>query len=650
MTRDDPLIGTTIGNCTITGPLGVGGMGMVYAATHPVFGDAAVKVMRPDAAISEQARDRFLREARSAVVLTHRHIVRMYDAGFTADNALYMAMEFCAGGTLKDRLKAGPMPLSPTLPIVEQMLDALIYAHDEGFIHRDVKSDNVLFDAAGRAKLADFGLARLQADDSGLTTTGQVMGTPRYMPIEQWDGHVDLDGRADQYALGVVVYEMLTGRFPVEAETLSGIITGLISGKRVPITERLPGLPGPVAAVIERMTAVQRDDRFADLLEAREALSTATGRPMHGGVTSRTSISAFAAGPLPGEIELDARPTAATLNPAAEPSLLGVSGVEERSVPPGGALTPTPRPDDAPSQSLDESTAGTLPPPVAPPVGKSGSHLVLIVAVLCVVLASLAAVIVVVAGGGTGEPTPPPLVDEPDQPGPAPDPPPGDEDPPVPQPPVGPDPDPGPGAEPEPDPAGPSADSTAPRIAVTSPEPGALLATGDVRIAGLVVDEGEIAALTIGGEAVEVGADGRFAATLPLADGAQAVEVVATDAAGNRAETTVDVIIDTTPPTIVVTTPTAGDVVTATTIDLRGRVDFGPDPGRRGRATPDGGRHGGSARARRQFQRDGDADRDRRRAADRHRCHRPRRQRRARRASGRRRSRRPRRDADGAGG
>jgi formylglycine-generating enzyme required for sulfatase activity len=208
----------TLGKYEILEEIGHGGFATVYRARDPNLEQVvAVKVLHPAYAQQQDAVQRFLGEARKAVRLRQRGIVRIYTVG-EADGVAYIAMEYLPGGTLAGRLHGEPLPLDAAVAVVEQVAAALDYAHKRDLVHRDVKPANVLFDDEGHAVLVDFGLVKSLAE-SGMTTEGTSLGTPTYMAPEQAEPNAEVDGRADVYALGVVAYETLAGRVPFEAET-----------------------------------------------------------------------------------------------------------------------------------------------------------------------------------------------------------------------------------------------------------------------------------------------------------------------------------------------------------------------------------------------------------------------------------------------
>jgi TonB family protein len=235
--------------------LGRGGMGIVYLAHEGKLDRmVAIKVVELlNTQTGEQA-ERFINESRTAARLQHSNIVPIYDVGLEG-NLYYMAVEYFPGGTLRDLLNAGPIP-GGALLVVERLADALYYAHSQGFIHRDVKPENIMFRRDGTPVLSDFGIARAVDAITRLTQAGKAVGTPHYMSPEQARG-LDLDGRADLYSLGVVFYEMLTGDVPYEAQDNIAVAIKHIQ-------EPIPGLPQHLShfqPLLEKMMAKDRAAR-----------------------------------------------------------------------------------------------------------------------------------------------------------------------------------------------------------------------------------------------------------------------------------------------------------------------------------------------------------------------------------------------------
>jgi serine/threonine protein kinase len=252
--------------------IGSGGMAEVYLAHDLLLGrEVAFKKLRQQYAQDEEVVERFGREARNVASLSHPNIVRVYDRGETDDGTYYMVMEYVPGGTLKERiLKEGLFSLDEAAAIALQVARALRAAHEREVIHRDVKPQNVLLAGLGRAKVADFGIARAAAA-STLTKAGSIMGTAHYLSPEQALGH-PASPKSDLYSLGVVLYEMLTGELPYDAETPFGILMEHVSGELRPPNEVNPEVPEGLNAVVVRLLAQDLDDRYRDAAELIEDL------------------------------------------------------------------------------------------------------------------------------------------------------------------------------------------------------------------------------------------------------------------------------------------------------------------------------------------------------------------------------------------
>jgi serine/threonine-protein kinase PpkA len=238
--------------------LGSGGMSTVYLAIQEsVDRDVALKVMTPALASDPRYGERFLREARIAAKLHHRHVVGIHDVGRSGDHH-YIAMEYLPGGPVLQR--DGIMPGVPfVLRVVREMAVALHYAHGKGVVHRDVKPDNILLREDGAAALTDFGIARAADAVSRMTRTGAVIGTPHYMSPEQARGQ-PLDGRADLYSLGIVLYELLVGEVPYNAD--DPLAVG-IKHLTAPVPT-LPDLLAPLQPILDGLMAKEPDQRYQD--------------------------------------------------------------------------------------------------------------------------------------------------------------------------------------------------------------------------------------------------------------------------------------------------------------------------------------------------------------------------------------------------
>ncbi len=267
-----------IGRYQIIGELGRGAMGVVYRAQDPAIGRlVAIKTIRL-ADLSDQAerarlQERLFREAQSAGILSHPGIVVVYDVGTDGD-ITYIAMEFVNGTTL-EKMLADPNPpgQQTVLGVLRQTAAALDYAHKKGIVHRDIKPANIMIGVEATVKIADFGIAKI-ATSSQLTQTGLVMGTPNYMSPEQVQGKV-VDGKADQFALAVVAYEMLTGEKPFTGEQLTTVLYKIVSEDPPPVEHLNPTLGFAVSMVLTRAMSKDSSRRYGNCLEFVDALEAA---------------------------------------------------------------------------------------------------------------------------------------------------------------------------------------------------------------------------------------------------------------------------------------------------------------------------------------------------------------------------------------
>ncbi|MDP2229231.1 MAG: protein kinase [Moraxellaceae bacterium] len=254
---------------TLISTLGKGGMATVYLAMHEKFErEVALKVMAPALSADAGFRERFLREAKIVAKISHPNIVTVYDVN-EVDGVHYIAMEYHSGGDLKARLREG-LSVREALTITKEIARALAYAHSKGYVHRDIKPDNILFRVDGSAVLTDFGIAKATEGDANLTQMGMVAGTPKYMSPEQARGQ-QLDGDSDLYSLGIVLFEMLTGRLPYEAS--DAIALGIMH-----MNAPIPKLEGRLAhfqPLLDRLLAkqaAQRPQNGTELIREIEAL------------------------------------------------------------------------------------------------------------------------------------------------------------------------------------------------------------------------------------------------------------------------------------------------------------------------------------------------------------------------------------------
>ena len=281
----DPLVGVLLGDRYRIGErIGLGGMGAVYRGQHVTLKrEIAVKVLLPELGGKDEFVRRFEREAESASRLAHPNIIEVSDFGRTPEGLLFLVMEYLAGQSLTSVIKAGPLPAPRAIAIVRQILSALDHAHAAGIVHRDLKPDNImLIERDGRAdvvKILDFGIAKVTDAESGreaLTQAGVVYGTPEYLSPEQALGDT-IDARADLYATGVILYEMLTGRRPFESEDKVRIISMHLSHAPPTLAEANPSVVIPPALEELVMQALEkhRDHRFASAAAFLAALDDA---------------------------------------------------------------------------------------------------------------------------------------------------------------------------------------------------------------------------------------------------------------------------------------------------------------------------------------------------------------------------------------
>lgn len=315
------LIGRTLGAYRITEQIGAGGMATVFKAYHAAMDRyVAIKTLPRHLATDASFRTRFEREARTIARLEHRHILPVYDVGVD-DDIHYLVMRYTDAGTLSDAIARDDLPLPRAVALTAQVGEALGYAHRQGVIHRDIKPANVLIGRDGDALLSDFGIARIYADNLNLTGDGMMVGTPYYMAPEQVRGQ-PADARSDLYALGVVLYEAVTGRRPFVAETPLAVALMHLHDALPPPRSLNPQVPEAVERIILKALSKLPEDRYqtADaMVEAlRAALVQLSNQPNHPPAAT-VVLPAIAPGPPPQPATVTAPPPAA---PAARRSSL----------------------------------------------------------------------------------------------------------------------------------------------------------------------------------------------------------------------------------------------------------------------------------------------------------------------------------------
>lgn len=298
------LIGQRLGNYEILSLLGEGGMAAVYRARRlNIKREVAVKVIESKLARNPDFLKRFEREANTVAELSHVHILKVFDYGQQGDT-VYLVTELLRGGSLAERLRVGRLPLDDVRRILEQLASALDYAHRRGIIHRDLKPQNVLFDEEGSPYLTDFGIAKVITETTVLTHSGVSMGTPAYMSPEQCRGAA-VDSRSDIYALGVMLFEMLAGRVPFQADTPVGMAYMHLQEPPPKIRSLRADLPPAVERVMDTALAKAPEQRYQTAGELAKAFGLALNGQVPPGVEETDSK---------GELGLTAP------RPATEPS------------------------------------------------------------------------------------------------------------------------------------------------------------------------------------------------------------------------------------------------------------------------------------------------------------------------------------------
>ncbi|MEZ4412535.1 MAG: serine/threonine-protein kinase [Gemmatimonadales bacterium] len=255
--------------------LGVGGFAAVFRARDPLLSrDVAIKALDPALVLDDTAADRLLDEARLVATAEHPHIVPLYEAGHR-DGVVYLVMRFFPDGTLGTRLsREGPLTPAGVARLGVEVADALSAAHARGVLHLDIKPENLLLDADGHAFVADFGISRV-ATAADASPDGTSSGTPHYMSPEQVAGD-RLDGRADVYALGVVLYEAATGKRPISGNSAVNIMANQVSKAPEPLSSVAPELPRALSDIITRALAKNPDDRWGSARDMAHALRAAS--------------------------------------------------------------------------------------------------------------------------------------------------------------------------------------------------------------------------------------------------------------------------------------------------------------------------------------------------------------------------------------
>ncbi len=265
----------TAGEYEIEREIGRGGMGVVYTAIETQLRrQVAIKVLPPSLTFGEGAIERFQREARTAAHLEHPNVIPVHRVS-SGTELMWYSMKYIEGHTLETELREkGPLELDRTIEILDQVADALDYAHEHDVINRDIKPGNIMFDSRGNVIVADFGIAK-ELQEGYLTASGSLLGTPYYMSPEQYMG-TEITGAADQYSVAVLAFQMLAGRLPFEATTPYDLLNKHVSQPPPSLEELRPGLPAHAYGAIERGLAKKRDQRFPSVKALVDALAGRT--------------------------------------------------------------------------------------------------------------------------------------------------------------------------------------------------------------------------------------------------------------------------------------------------------------------------------------------------------------------------------------
>jgi serine/threonine-protein kinase len=398
------LLGTVLdGRYKIESVLGQGGMGMVFRATQTsVHRPVAVKTLNPALAAAPTFFERFRREAEVASRLRHPNIITIYDFGRAQDNTCYFVMELLEGESLKEIVKReGPMSLRRAVGLMEQSARGLAHAHAENAVHRDLKPHNIMvqqLDGKDFVKVLDFGLVKAmeQEEEEQLTSTGQVLGTPQYMPPEQAGGEV-VDQRSDLYSLTGVLFYCLTGTSPYGANTVRKALTAALTQTVPPINTKRQGAPVPAAldAFMQKGLAREKEDRFQSAEEFIEAMLDAVADLSAEQLDARPSGGApgneRGTGSKPSGVSGARKGSASSARPSKPSGNSPARGSASNVIVAKGGSGSAPSTRSRPSAALPRTPAA--PPAPEPPAGMSAGKKALLVGVPLLLIAAGGAVL-----------------------------------------------------------------------------------------------------------------------------------------------------------------------------------------------------------------------------------------------------------------
>ena len=365
------LVGQRVDRYQIERLLGAGGFGAVYLSKH-IHTDStvALKLLKKSLGADQQMLERFLREARAAASVGSEHIVRVMDAGLSAEGQAFLALEYLDGLDLKElAAQQGPLPAHRLVLIVLQALDGLQAAHAKGIVHRDMKPANVFVvrrrDERGTerdfVKLLDFGISKMkgEAGTSGLTMTGVAMGTPSYMAPEQFFDARSVDARADLYSVSAMLYELLSGKLPFDAESYAHLIVKVRTEQAVPLNQLAPSVPLPLAQVVMIGLAKEPAQRWQSAREFSDALRSAIGLPAAGNTPA--FLPTQTSPPRPAVAAVESLGFEKTHTPQSNPGwVVPSSGSSNTGVPLQQVATPQQLP--VPSAPVPAQSGWVVPP------------------------------------------------------------------------------------------------------------------------------------------------------------------------------------------------------------------------------------------------------------------------------------------------